>query len=138
MRELEKLSALTELQYQTGQQELRALTQEESRLRRELERLKAQNREVDAVGVNIMNSVGADILWRSWVGRMRTQLNTQLAQVLSKKERFLARARRDYSRVLVTQELAEKQVMKTRAAKAKKTLGETIETSLMQRFLDDQ
>lgn len=134
MKDLRKLLILTELKYQASQNDLRVLVQEEQRIRNEIARLTENAHQVDAGTADRMGAIGADVIWHAWVGRMKKQLNQQLAQVLAKKERYLTVARREFSRVLVARELKTKHEFETEKSVAKAKLEETVETSLIRRL----
>ena len=131
MKDLVKLRSLTEFKYQVSQNDLRRLIQEEQRLRSELRSISEQAKAVDRDTATRMGAIGADVVWHAWVGRMREQINLELAKVLAKKERHLANARREFSRVLVTRELVEKTQQAARKEGAKAQLRKSIETSLI-------
>lgn len=130
MKDLEKLRVLTELKYQASQNDLRLLVQEEQRIRQDIDRLNESASDVDRETANRMGAIGADIVWQSWLGRMRKQLNTQLAQVLAQKERHLTKARKEFSRVLVARELEQKASEDARKIDRNLRLEKAIESSL--------
>ena len=88
---------------------------------------------VDANGMTEMHSVGADILWRAWVARMLTQLNTELAQVLARKENCLAQVLRSFSRMNVTVQLAEKSEEQEKTKRNKIALNRAISSDLFKK-----
>lgn len=133
MKDLDKLTSLSELKYEMSQVELRQLKAEEQRIRGDLTRLSENARSVDGDTKMSMEFIGADVVWQAWVGRMRTELNTQLAQVLAKQERHLARVRKEFSRVQVARELKTKVETEWSKDQSKKELEKAIGASLLKR-----
>jgi len=87
---LDRVSQMSEVMralYDREFQAIAAILTRESELRgnlRRLDELIARNRETDA-NSHMLNTVGARLLWQGWTTRTRTQLNTELAQVMAKK-----------------------------------------------------
>lgn len=138
MANYSKLHQLTELQYIQNQSEFRDILREENKLRNEIAKLRSQAETVDAGGMTEMHSVGADILWRAWVGRMLEQLNIELAQVLARKEMCLAHVRRAFSRMNVTDQLASDQALKRKRAQTKAVLARAIDSDVFSKKTDFQ
>jgi len=133
MSDYSKLTDLTELQFIQSQSEFRQILNEENKLRAEIAKLRSQAEAVDANGVTEMHSVGADILWRAWVARMLTQLNTELAQVLARKENCLAQVQRAFSRMNVTVQLDENGKKQAKIKRNKVELNRAISSGLFKK-----
>ena len=130
------LSRLMDLQYQVKQSELRRVAGLEATLRADIAKLDQQRRAVDEAGNEAMKSVGADMLWRGWSGRTKSELNMRLAQVLARKESLLYRARKDYGKVLVSQKLSADDRRNKALAKDRSSLEKTLEISVLQNVLN--
>ncbi len=106
----EKLAALvrvTELRFQKEYDAVRALIEEEARLRGDLAKLDRQSMAVGSGGDadQAMRTIGADILWQGWVARTRRDLNMQLARVLARKPHVMDRVRKAFGRQEATRHL---------------------------------
>lgn len=124
--DLKTLRDLNELRYRKHQEKLRAIQAQEAQLRAQFAEVEAHD--VAAADQNrlIMGAIGADVLWKAWVGRSKRELNMKLARVLSSKAQHLADAKREYSRVLVSQDLYKTARRDAVRRDTKKRLDETI------------
>lgn len=103
MREdgLEDIGSVTEALYQAELARMHAILREEARLRAALARLAAHHKsnlglvEADLSG---LRQIGGDILWRSWVGRTKAELQSELARVLGIKGQMIPRLRRAFGK----------------------------------------
>ncbi|MEO9822161.1 MAG: hypothetical protein ABJ370_21760 [Paracoccaceae bacterium] len=138
MNKLSDLAALMELKYQAGQMELRAVCAQETKIRNQILRLDQQSEALHSADTSMMKSVGADMLWKVWAGRTKSDLNTELAQVLARKEFFLRAARHDFGKVLVSQSLSENEQRTTRQATKANELDRILENLKMGNSQDDQ
>lgn len=132
MQDLKQLEAIVQARYQQQQQSLQRLLAEENRLRGELARLDdhlRNTRDHSEEGIPL-RAIGADIIWQRWVGQRKSDLNTQLAKVLAIKEHHLVQVRTAYGKLLVVQELIEKEQRSTRKSKAEDQLARAIDQSL--------
>lgn len=132
MANLSDLHQLTRVHYERAQQSLKTLTQQETLIRAELQRLSEQERAANATAPDNapMRAIGADVIWLGWVGRSKAQLNMALAQILARKEHHLARVRTAYGKVLVTRQLAENAARDRSQARSKAQLETAQETAL--------
>lgn len=95
------LATLTEALYETERAKLRDLTRQETRLRNDLALLDARrlsNQRVLQPGLQGFREIGADLLWLGWIGRNRTDLQTELARVLARKGQMMPTLRRAYGK----------------------------------------
>ncbi|MEP6268559.1 MAG: hypothetical protein ABJ139_14670, partial [Paracoccaceae bacterium] len=76
--------------------------------------------------------------WKVWAGRTKSDLNTELAQVLARKEFFLRAARHDFGKVLVSQTLSENEQRATRRTKKANELDRILENLKMGNSQDNQ
>ena len=136
VKEQSKLSKLEEImraKYLTSQQDLRRYVSQENQLRDELRKLDKQARDADSDVESSMKTIGADIIWKSWVGRTKTELNLQLAQILAQKEGYLNRVRKDYGKLLMAEELSRKQLEDIRNNARTSRLSDSINMALATR-----
>ena len=136
VKEQSKLSKLEEImraKYLTSQQDLRRYVSQENQLRDKLRKLDKQARDADSDVESSMKTIGADIIWKSWVGRTKTELNLQLAQILAQKEGYLNRVRKDYGKLLMAEELSRKQLEDIRNNARTSRLSDSINMALATR-----
>ncbi|MEM9968401.1 MAG: hypothetical protein AAF755_09900 [Pseudomonadota bacterium] len=133
MTQLKKLHAMQRVlqaRFDEKQQHFQKLTAREVQLRQELSRLSEQGRR----GANTdmaLQSIGADMLWRGWVGRAKTKLNIELAQTLALKNYHLDEVKEAYGKLLAINQLVSKQQEKQRKTTAEVRLSNAIEQHLM-------
>ena len=87
--------------YQREVARLRALRDEEARLRMELSRLDAQARDARRLPDSALRGVreiGADLVWQAWLARHRATLQSTLAHVLARKEHAMPALQRAFGR----------------------------------------
>ncbi|MHA6264155.1 hypothetical protein ACXYMO_13200 [Arenibacterium sp. CAU 1754] len=84
---LPDLHKVTQARYLREFDKIRAILQEESRLRQDLAKLHQQEKMTrpSPETAHQMQIVGADMLWQGWAARTRRELNIQLAQVMARK-----------------------------------------------------
>lgn len=104
---LTKMQQLVDLKYRQQQESFARLVAQETRLRASLLQLNEQLNQSRNSDDNSQRAIGADVLWQAWVSRKKRELNMQLSQVLSIKERHIAQVREAYGKVLVTNTLLE-------------------------------
>lgn len=75
-------------------------------------------------------AIGSDVIWQSWVGRTRSQLNIQLAKVLSTKEYHLAAVRKAYGKVMVVETLIKETETELATERRKRELRDVIELAV--------
>jgi len=95
------LCALTDALHQREAARLRALRDEEARLRAALERLDAQARDARALppeALRGLREIGADIVWQGWLARQRAALRDALARVLARREQALPAQRHAFGK----------------------------------------
>lgn len=97
---LDKLLAVTEAHYMREFSKVRDLLASESRVRSALARLDAQKAQAraDLSEEHAMRTMGGDVLWQAWAAQTRTILNTELAQILARKETVMDQVRSAFGR----------------------------------------
>lgn len=130
LTDLRRMQQVVQAQYDQKQQYFQKLTSREAHLRSELARLSAQARETGGDDL-ALQSIGADILWRGWVGRAKKQLNIELAQTLALKRHHQAEVKHAYGKVMVVKELITKTQEKARKDRAAKGLQIAIDQYLL-------
>lgn len=132
------LSALTDARFQAEMTALRKTAAAEAALRDALADLAEQERNFalrEATDDMIaLKTLGADILWRGWVGRKRAALNRDLALVLVRKAQETDRLRYAFGRNTVAKALADKAAHSHRQDENAKVLAKTQEFALLRRF----
>lgn len=99
--ELEDLGKVTEALYQVELARMQTILREEARLRAAIARLDAHhaaNRGLIEADLGGLRQIGGDILWRSWVGRNKAELQSELARVLGTKGQMIRKLRRAFGK----------------------------------------
>ena len=128
MNDLEQLRIVAQARYDQQQQAFAQIIQQEADLRAELTRLAQLNQSVEEVGEDIgqMQAIGADILWRGWLSRSITALNTELARVLARKAREQDRVRQAFGKLTALNELIDQRSNLRRKNRAQAGLSDAI------------
>jgi len=98
---LKDLGEVTEALYQVELARMQAVLREEARLRAAIARLAAHheaNRGLIEADPGGLRQIGGDILWRSWVGRNKAELQSELARVLGAKGQMIRKLRRAFGK----------------------------------------
>ncbi|SFS87554.1 hypothetical protein SAMN04488040_2207 [Sulfitobacter marinus] len=130
-KKLLDIERIFEVQYEKKQKEFRELTLQEARLRTEIAELNSRYLESCEIGNARfeMRSIGADVAWNAWVGRKKTELNVELAQVLAVKDQNLRLVREAFGKLSVARELSRKMRLKHKNMLREKALIQAIENS---------
>lgn len=127
----EAIEALQELKFQKRQRAVVNLIKREQQLRADIAKLDAQARASDQSGTYDMQLIGADMIWRAWVGRAKSALNMELAQVLAQKDMVIRDVRREFGKLSVARELAKGRAQSKQRKVADLQLKQAIEQSLL-------
>ncbi len=117
-RPLLDIVRLTEAQHDAEQAKMNRIIAEENKVLRELSNIDERvrkSRELQDRDVTGLREIGADILWQSWVGNRRRQLQIRLAQVLSRKAAALHFLRQTHGRRTAAEKLLVTQTKSDRA-----------------------
>ncbi len=128
-KQLLEIEKIFEVQYEKKQKEFRKLILQEAQLRSDIAELDSRHQEsckIDSARFE-MRSIGADVAWNAWVGRQKTQLNIELAQVLAVKDRNLKQVREAFGKLSVTRDLGKKMRLKHTNMLREKSLAQAIE-----------
>lgn len=131
-KKIAQMEQILALKFQQRQQIFSKVRAEENRLRAQMVKLVAQEQEAETINDDRIKAIGADVIWKAWVGRAKTTLNMELAQVLAQKERLLVSVRRDYGKLLVSQKLLRDQKMAAVEARRKVSLNTSINSHFNQ------
>ncbi|MEP5731452.1 MAG: hypothetical protein ABJL67_19010 [Sulfitobacter sp.] len=138
--DLPRLLEISQTRYDQQRQAFALIVQEENRLRAELEKLKG----LDQVGSSDphemikMKSLGADVLWQSWLARSRTTLNIQLARTLALKAHEQDKVRHVFGKVTALESLIATN-MASRQKKARQAIiGRAIDHALFEKSSNAQ
>ncbi|WP_187432306.1 hypothetical protein ROLI_034370 [Roseobacter fucihabitans] len=102
---LKEIHALVEARYETRRQAFQRLVKKENDLRQELRRLDDQARSANLQGDTDMQTIGADVIWKAWVGKAKTSLNIKLALILAEKEQHIRQVKQAYGKVIAAEKL---------------------------------
>jgi hypothetical protein len=130
MAALEKVQAL---KFQMRQRAVVSLLKREQQLRADIAKLEEQSRAVDQTDAYGMELIGADMIWRAWVGRSKSVLNVELAQVLAQKETVIRGVRREFGKLSVARQLAKDHAETRKRHAAELQLRQAIEQSVFRR-----
>ncbi|MET4101435.1 hypothetical protein ABIE58_000856 [Roseovarius sp. MBR-78] len=112
------LCDLTDALFEREAARLRALRDEEARLRMALARLDAQAHDARRLPEDTLRGVreiGADLAWQGWLARHRATLRDALAQVLARKEHAMPAQRRAFGRAEAARALHARSLAEARA-----------------------
>lgn len=131
--ELNELHRLLELKFKDRQKAFSEVVAAEQKLRAEVSRLDKMASATSRVQDGKMRAIGADVIWNAWLGRTKTGLNMELAQVLAQKDKLIRRVRKDYGKVLASEAMAEAQKVARskhlRSQELSETLGQHLQPS---------
>ncbi len=123
VRELERLMQVTEAGYAAEQAKMGALRQTEFTVRAQIAALRDQlGSSSGPIEDNPALSVGADLLWETWIDGRISALNSELAQVLVEVEKARATLTRAFGKFQVAAHLYEQ----SRLAKLRATYANDI------------
>lgn len=133
--ELAQMAEVVNAKYEQEQRQFAKLVSKENQLRAALTQLDDMRRNTSLPDASVaqMQAIGADVIWRAWVGRSKTALNIQLAQVLAQKEGLQSAVRKAYGKVLVVRQMRDQ----VQAIAASKSAKGQLETAINQ-FLQSQ
>lgn len=131
-QELSQLAEVVQAKYEQHQKRFAALVAQENELRSELARLDDMQRNTNAPEGSLaqMRALGADVIWQAWLGRSKTALNLQLAQVLAQKEGLQTAVRQAYGKVLVVNQMRDDAQQDAARLMMKNQLTQAISQSL--------
>jgi hypothetical protein len=101
------MEEILQIKFQNGQKAFTKIVAAEGKLRSELAKLDDMATLAEQANYNKMQSIGADVVWKAWLGRTRTALNLELAHVLAQKEAMKGRVRKDYGKLLASRSLVD-------------------------------
>jgi hypothetical protein len=126
LSDIEMMRVLVGIKYRQQQESFSHLIAQETKLRSSLTKLDTHMEQSRSNTDAPQKAIGADVIWQTWVGRKKREINMQLAQVLAVKERHIAQVRHAYGKVLVTDALHKKIDSETRSKKAQVQLDRAI------------
>lgn len=129
----DQLHALTALKYRHSQQQLAQILKRENTLRAELAKLRGYVAEGRALPPeqSQMRAIGADVIWLRWVTKTQDQLNIELAQVMAQKEGHMARHRKAFGKMQVSETLAENERDAKLRARRDQALAQAIDRTVL-------
>lgn len=108
--DLEDIVALTEALYRAESAKMQALVLEEQRLRadlKQIEEIRRAARNISDDRLHGYREIGADLMWRSWIGRSKAQLHSDLARVLGRKGQITGQLRRTFGKYQAACQVAQ-------------------------------
>lgn len=131
LNDLAMMQKLVEVKYRQQQESFARLLAQETRLRMSLAQLDTHMAESRSSEDTPQRAIGADVLWQSWIGRKKRELNIQLAQILAVKQRHIEQVRKAYGKVLVTDSLFEQVRHQSKQKKAQSLLDRAITSMII-------
>lgn len=128
--EMKDLEHILEVKFNERQRAFANAVAAENALRAELAKLDAMAAAAAQSDHENMRAIGADIIWKAWLGRMKTSLNLELAQVLAQKDRLIHRVRKDYGRLLASRKLHQTHVAQRETRAKSQALSRVLEEHL--------
>lgn len=113
------------------QANMHAIVAEESRLRLQIQRLTEQEIESRTLlsETQGMQLVGADIVWRAWLSKKRSELNLELARVLARKKPMEDAIRQSFGRATALEQLQKVSLEKRAKDRAQKRYLALLDTA---------
>lgn len=129
--ELETLKILTELKYQKALNGISEILAQEVKIRDQIQRLREDIHTTQSLRVDEpnMQSVGADVVWLKWATGSIKSLNSELAQVLARKEHQISRQKRALSEKNVAEIIVKSKKYKRSLEKKERSLKKSVEDS---------
>jgi hypothetical protein len=124
------MERILEIKFQNGQKAFSKIVAAEGKLRSELAKLDDMAIRAEQANYNKMQAIGADVVWKAWLGRTKTTLNLELAQVLAQKEAMKGRVRREYGKLLASRALIDTE----KRPRIKKSQNRELDTTISQFF----
>lgn len=124
------LHALADARYKARQQLFQTLLQRENSVRADLAKLDAQAKAAEQAADGTMKSIGADVIWKAWLGKSKRSLNMKLALILAEKDQHLRQVKQAYGKVLASEEIMRTIQRKQRDDARKLDLEKAIDMSV--------
>lgn len=130
-QDVHSIEKILHVKFQECQKSFAKVVATEAKLRADLAKIDRMASAAEPTGYKNMQAIGADVIWRAWMGRTKSDLNLELAQVLAQKETLKGRVKKEYGRLLASRSLLKD--ARTRAYKSaqKTTLEKSIEQHLL-------
>lgn len=129
MSQIDHLCQVTALAYERELAAVQSILQEEAQIRADIAKLDRQVEEAhQRSDLGSMRAIGADVIWQSWAGRARAQLNIRLAQVLARKAQVMTRVQTAFGRKTVADGLMKQDRTDAKAKAAAKALQAAIDS----------
>lgn len=132
MKQMQELVSITHSLYLKEQAAVQDILSEEAVLRAKLAQLDLQVRQArnENSGFEPMQAIGADVVWLSWVGRAKTQLNLQLAQVLARKSQVMGKVSLAFGKSLIARQMAVAEEKKQRDKRQARLLASAYDANV--------
>ncbi|MEP2642831.1 hypothetical protein [Roseobacter sp.] len=130
LEDVRTLHTLADAKYQARQQRFQKLLARENVVRAELVKLGEREAAANATNDPNMRAIGADVIWKSWLGRARVSLNMKLALIMAEKEQHLRQVREAYGKVLASEALVNQLSVERLDKKRKHSLMQAIDMAL--------
>ena len=119
---LSDLQKVTEAAFQKEHTALRPLLEAEARVQQQLARLDAQMQQSrqDSASAEGYRVTGTDVLWNSWEGATRRQLNMELARLRAQKLTAMEALRTAFGRKQAVNDLSSARIKALRRAQSRK------------------
>ncbi|MFK7878965.1 hypothetical protein [Roseobacter sp.] len=133
LNSLREIQALVEAKYEVRRQAFQNLVKRENELRSEIRRIDEQAAGANARSDTEMQSIGADVIWKSWVGKAKLSLNRKLALVLAEKEQHIRQVKQAYGKVVAAEKLVDDLSAQERKSQEVQRLSAALDMSLDKR-----
>lgn len=134
--QFDTLQSLLEMKFRESQRSFSKVVTAENRLRRELAKLDGMAKNAEEAQHQNMRAIGADVIWKAWVGRTKTGLNMELAHVLAQKERLARGVRKDYGKLLASQTIVGARHTEQTKRKQSEQLADVLRQHLIDQSLN--
>lgn len=125
--QMKQMQALLEAKFLKQQSAILDLLQREGSLRSDLNKLERQARLNENAEYSEMQAIGADVIWKAWIGKTKGSLNLELAQVLAQKEVARAGVKASFGRKMVGEMLLRENEKAKKVSRQAKVLQDVLE-----------
>lgn len=135
------LVRITDAVYQADLARMRDISREEADLRAEIQRLNHEVRRAEDLAPDAAHahrSIGADVMWKAWVGRSRETLNMRLAAVVARKLQAAEALKHSLGRKSVAQDLSKRADRARYGTRASRALADEQDQMIVQAYRERQ
>jgi hypothetical protein len=128
--QLQKINELLKVKLRVQQNAYKKFLDRENRIRTDIAKLTEQSKVASKGNDYQMRAIGADVIWQSWIGRSKSALNMQLAEILAQKSHYIEHVRIAHGKADIADKLLENRETARRKTKAQRELDGVLQQDL--------